>query len=266
MTTQTQNPAYRPAPSAPSPLPKTIRRVWAIADLHLAGGAGKTMDRFGPHWANHQEQIRENVEAVVGPDDVLLLPGDLSWATKRRMAEPDLAFMAALPGIKIAIKGNHDFWWESDKPINYPGLLSPPVILDDGALGIAGSRGWFVTEPGSENEAKDRVVFARERERLRKSLSAISGCATRLAMTHYPPQPFLDDLRTARVPLVAYGHIHIGSLPVDEAMAHDGDVVGGVRLYCVACDRIGFRPRLIAEVPTTPPTASAPPPAAPAPS
>jgi predicted phosphohydrolase len=225
------------------------------------------MDRFGAMWANHQEQIRKNVEAVVGPGDILLLPGDVSWATKRAKAEADLAFMAALPGIKIAIKGNHDFWWESDKPINFPGLLSPPVILDGGALGIAGSRGWFVPEPGSEDEAKDRLILARERERLKKNLSAISGCATRLAMTHYPPHPFLDELRAAGVPLVAYGHIHVGSLPEDEVLAHDGAVIGGVRLYCVACDRIGFRPRLLAEVPiAAPPTASETPPADPGPS
>jgi predicted phosphohydrolase len=183
------------------------------------------------------------------------------------MAEADLAFMAALPGIKIAIKGNHDFWWESDKPINYPGLLSPPVILDGGKLGVAGSRGWFVPEPGSESGTKDRVILARERDRLRKSLHAIAGCTTRLAMTHYPPHPFLDDVRAAGVPLVAYGHIHVGSLPEDEALAHDGELVDGVRLYCVACDRIGFRPRLLAEVSVAPSImASAPPPGALAPS
>jgi predicted phosphohydrolase len=86
-------------------------------------------------------------------------------------------------------------------------------------------------------------------------------------MTHYPPHPYLDDLRAAGVPLVAYGHIHVGSLPEDEVLAHDGEMVDGVRLYCVACDRIGFRPRLLAEVPVDPSImASASPPGALAPS
>jgi predicted phosphohydrolase len=78
---------------------------------------------------------------------VLLLPGDLSWALRRREAEPDLAFLASLPGIKVAIKGNHDFWWGSGKKLDYPGLCSPPALLDGGRLGIAGTRGWFVPTP-----------------------------------------------------------------------------------------------------------------------
>jgi predicted phosphohydrolase len=217
------------------------------------------MDRFGPHWIGHREQIRKNVERLVAPDDILLLPGDLSWATKREQAEPDLAFMAALPGVKVAIKGNHDYWWESDRPIRYPGLLSPPVILDDGAIGIAGTRGWSEPVPGSVEEAQDRKILERERERLVKSLRAIQGCRTRVAMTHFPPHPYLAELRAAGIPLVAYGHLHLGGFPEDEALAHDGELVEGIRLFCVAGDRIGFSPKLLMELPpTAPPPAAAP--------
>ncbi|MBC8137578.1 MAG: metallophosphoesterase, partial [Fibrella sp.] len=100
-----------------------------MGDTHLGFGVGKTMDRFGAEWVDHADKIREHTIATVGADDILLIPGDLSWATKRHQAEPDLAYLAELPGTKIAIKGNHDYWWESDKPIGYPGLLSPPFAI-----------------------------------------------------------------------------------------------------------------------------------------
>lgn len=201
------------------------------------------MDRFGSDWHDHAGKIVAGSNRVVGPDDVLLLPGDLSWAMRRDEAEPDLAFLAALPGIKIAIKGNHDYWWDSGRKLDYPGLLSPPVVLDDGALGVAGTRGWFVPAPGSENESANRKILEREHGRLERSLAAIAGCRTKLAMTHYPPHPFLASL--AGVAAVAYGHIHRGSPPEAESQAHDGEIVEGVRLFCVACDRILFTPRRV---------------------
>ncbi len=221
------------------------RRVWALADTHLGAAVGKTMDRFGDYWIGHKEKILRNTRSVVQPEDVLLLPGDLSWALHRRDAIPDLAFLASLPGIKIAIKGNHDYWWESGKSIGYPGLMAPPFIFDDGALGIAGTRGWFVPVAGSQNEAGERRVLERERQRLRRSLAAIANCETKIVMTHYPPQPFLPDIATSGVTAVVYGHVHLGSHPEDEILALDGEEVNGVTLYCVACDRIDFTPRRI---------------------
>src|ERR1044071_5326820 len=113
MTIQRQNPAYRPTSLAPlsetvdmggsgekAGASRPLRRIYAIADTHLGAAVGKTMDRFGEHWVGHAERIRENCQRLVGPEDVLLLPGDLSWALKRPEAEPDLAFLASLPGIK----------------------------------------------------------------------------------------------------------------------------------------------------------------------
>jgi predicted phosphohydrolase len=224
-----------------------MRRVWALADTHLGQAMGKTMDRFGPAWENHAAKIARGCAQRVAPDDVLLLPGDLSWAMRRDEAEPDLAFLAALPGIKIAIKGNHDYWWPSGKPLDYPGLHSPPLILDDGALGIAGTRGWFEPAPGAPEEAANRKILERERGRLRRSLAAIASCRVKVAMLHYPPHPYLPDLAAAGVLAVAYGHIHLGSPPEAERTAHDGEEIGGVRCFCVACDRIGFAPRLLGE-------------------
>ena len=240
MTAQITEPGLQTHSNTPLPLQ---RRVFALADTHLGFAVGKTMDRFGDLWIGHAERIAENIRATVTNDDVLLLPGDLSWATKRFQAQPDLEFLADLPGIKVAIKGNHDFWWESDKPINFPGLLSPPVILDNGAIGIAGSRGWYVPVEETETFASDVRNFERERRRVQRSLDAIAHCEVRLAMTHYPPQPFMDLFMEAEVALVAYGHVHLGSFPEDEILAVNGDTVAGIPLYCVACDRIGFAPQ-----------------------
>ena len=169
----------------------------------MGAAIGKTMDRFGPQWEGHAEKIAANCARLVGPDDVLLLPGDLSWAMRRAEAEPDLAFLAALPGIKVAIKGNHDYWWASGKPLAYPGLHAPPLVLDDGALGIAGTRGWFEPAAGAPEEAADRKILERERGRLQRGLAVIAPCMAKVAMLHYPPHPYLAELAAANVAAVA---------------------------------------------------------------
>ncbi len=257
-------------------------KIFALGDTHLGFGVGKTMDRFGAEWIEHPRTIRERTVATVGADDILLIPGDLSWATKRHQAEPDLAYLADLPGVKIAIKGNHDYWWESDKPIGYPGLLSPPVVVsgqwsvDSGerarvatggqvalptihypltthpttahyplptdSIGFAGTRGWNLPQPDVETYAADKKTFERERRRLQKSLDAIAHCRVNIALLHYPPQPFLDILSGAGVSICVYGHVHVNSLPDDEKLAVFGETLSGVTCYCVACDRIDFTP------------------------
>jgi predicted phosphohydrolase len=191
---------------------------------------------------------------------------------KRTEAAPDLAFLAALPGIKIAIKGNHDYWWESDKPIGYPGLFSPPKSVDGGwwtmdsecrasnaggelpapstdhsplttnFIGFAGTRGWNLPDPDAETYATDKKTFERERRRLQKSLEVITDCRVKIALLHYPPQPFLDILTEAGVVICVYGHVHVNSLPNDEKLAVFGETLSGVTCYCVACDRVGFTP------------------------
>lgn len=247
-------------------------KVFALSDPHLGFGVGKTMDRFGEEWIDHPAKFRDRVRAVVGADDILLIPGDLSWATKRFQVEPDLAFLAALPGTKIAIKGNHDYWWESDRPIGYPGLLSPPQLVVGGQwpmagdevplvstggrvelttdhyslttspIGFAGTRGWDAPRDGSETFANDKRNFERERRRLQKSLDAVADCAVKIALLHYPPQPFLDILSGAGVTVCVYGHVHVNSLPDDEKLAVFGETLEGVTCYCVACDRVDFTP------------------------
>lgn len=246
-------------------------KVFALGDPHLGFAVGKTMDRFGAEWIGHAQKFRDNTIATVGTDDILLIPGDLSWATKRHQVEPDLAFLAELPGTKIAIKGNHDSWWESDKPIGYPGLLSPPQVisgqwavgsasrppaetgitsslttdhspLTTSSIGFAGTRGWDAPREDSETYTNDKRNFERERRRLQKSLDAIADCQVKIALLHYPPQPFLDILSAAGVLICVYGHVHVNSLPDDEKLAVFHEKLSGVTCYCVACDRVNFTP------------------------
>ena len=196
------------------------------------------MTRFGAHWRDHPGKIRENTQHTVGESDILLLPGDLSWASRRHAALPDLAFLAALPGRKICIKGNHDHWWDSGKPIGYPGLEEPPVHI--GPVGFAGTRGWQT--PRGDTASADTRMIDRERHRLVRSLEAIESAPIKVVLLHYPPHPFEDVLQDYGVDVVVYGHLHVDSLPEDEALVMHGETMGGARCWCVAADRIDFRP------------------------
>jgi predicted phosphohydrolase len=171
------------------------------------------------------------------------MPGDLSWALKRKDAEPDLAWLAGLPGVKVLCKGNHDYWWDSDKPLAFPGLYDTPFKTEDGRVGVAGTRGW--TEPTPEMTPTERAqcekIIAREIVRLEKRLTAVAECETKYALIHYPPIPaFLETLQRHCVDTVLYGHLHLNGseAPLPEEWR-------GIRALCVACDRLGFRPRLV---------------------
>ena len=86
-------------------------KVFAVSDLHLPGGQDKPMDVFGGNWAGHLQKIKEDWRARVGEEDVVLIAGDISWAMNLADALPDLAALSDLPGKKVFIRGNHDYWW-----------------------------------------------------------------------------------------------------------------------------------------------------------
>lgn len=219
------------------------KRVWAIGDTHLSFAHPKPMEIFGPQWKNHPERIKENCEKLVAPGDLLLIPGDLSWAMRRPEAEPDLAFLAALPGIKVVCKGNHDYWWDSDRPLHYAGLHDTPFALGEEA-GVAGTRGWVAPSPSmsAEERAGTEKIVARELRRLTKRLAAVGHCRRKFALIHYPPLPeFAPVLAQYGVEAVLYGHLHLGGS--DSPLPENWH---GMKCLCVAADRIGFTPRLVA--------------------
>ncbi len=228
-------------------------RVYAIADLHLAFCTPKPMTVFGPQWAGHPQAIFDEWRAAVRDEDLVLLPGDLSWAMRLPEAMQDLAPVAALPGTKVLLRGNHDYWWPTAAKLRAAlpeGMLA--VVNDAVRVGnvvVCGSRGWIT--PGFDAlGADDQRLLDREAERL--SLSVQAARALRqpgdhlILMLHYPPatppypaNPITRVIDDARPDLIVYGHLH-GVAP-ERAMRH----VNGVPAHLVAADGLKFRPRLL---------------------
>ena len=125
--------------------------IYALADLHLSYANPKPMDIFGPCWANHGELIRDNWRQIVSEEDVVLVPGDISWAMQLKDAKPDLDFIASLPGKKIILRGNHDYWWNSVTQVR--SSLDPSVLciqndcVTINGFSIGGTRMWML--PGT---------------------------------------------------------------------------------------------------------------------
>lgn len=100
--------------------------IFALGDLHLSHASSKPMDVFGPNWAGHEQRIQAAWTAMVTPQDIVLVPGDISWAMHMAEAAPDLAFIASLPGRKVLLRGNHDYWWSSLSKVR--SLLQPDMF------------------------------------------------------------------------------------------------------------------------------------------
>lgn len=220
--------------------------IYAIADLHLPSALGKTMDRFGDHWKDHPAKLRRSWMAQVKPEDSVLVCGDISWALHPEEARPDLEFLAALPGTKYLIRGNHDYWWRRSSTRLLQRDLPDNLILVQGeghvveGIGIGGTRGWG-SEAHLPVENDDRIL-QRELGFLRKAMQSLPA-GPRVAMLHYPPydynlrwNEFGKLLCELKVDLVVYGHLHRGNPNVLIGP------VGGVQLQLVAADRVGFCP------------------------
>lgn len=193
--------------------------LYAISDLHLALSADKPMDIFGDNWYMHHEKIKDNWKAVVKNEDTVLVAGDISWSMNMEEGEKDLLWIHELPGKKIIIKGNHDYWWGSITKLN--SMYSDMMFIqnnhfDYGEYGICGTRGWVC--PGSDRFGSDDLkIYNRELIRLRLSLDSARkhGYHKLIAMIHYPPtnekfedSGFTDIFREYGVEKVIYGHLH----------------------------------------------------------
>lgn len=220
--------------------------VFAISDLHLPARQ-KPMDIFGAHWENHFERIAEDWRERVTDEDIVLLPGDLTWAMHLEEAMEDINRVGELPGRKLILRGNHDYWWSAIGRVRRAlpeGMyaLQNDVLKLDGIL-FAGSRGWTI--PAGENPDEDDVrIYNRERMRLEMSLKAakrIDSDAPIVAMMHYPPlmetaKGFSDILEVYGVGDCVYGHLHGAGL--NGAIRGERD---GVRYHQVSCDGLGFK-------------------------
>ena len=225
-------------------------QIYAIADLHLSLTSEKPMDVFGEAWRGHAEKVERNWRERVQADDLVLIPGDISWAMQLSAALPDLSFIGNLPGRKILLKGNHDYWWSAIGRVrsNLPeGMraLQNDSIVEDG-IGICGSRGWLC--PGSNNfNAEDQKIYLRELDRLSLSLASLPAVETKIAMLHFPPfldkekgSGFTERLEDAGVQIVVYGHLHGEA----NRYAFEGER-NGITYHCVAADKLDFAPKRI---------------------
>lgn len=223
--------------------------LFAIGDLHLSFGTDKPMDVFGPAWKNYVEKIKDGFSSLTA-EDVCVLCGDISWGLSLEEAEEDFRFIHELPGRKIILKGNHDYWWTSAAKMN--GFLEKHgfdsiSILHNNAYeygenaAVCGSRGWFYEE--SKGSAHDKKLIDREVQRLETSLKA-GGEREKYVFLHYPPKygaylcpDILRLLREYDVKVCCSGHLHAESL----RLAFKGEWEGTKHL-CVSGDGIRFRP------------------------
>lgn len=226
--------------------------IYAISDLHLSFGTDKPMDVFGGRWENHAQRIRENWERKVKEDDWVLIPGDISWGIDLVEADPDLAFIEALPGNKILSKGNHDYWWSTmskfSQHFELKGYKTLHMLHNNavtvGDFTVCGSRGW--KSPDEEDfTAEDKKIFNRELERLKLSLQQGKKLGGEMiAMLHYPPfeqkhapNAFGQLLEAFGVKICIYGHIHGKA---NEAWLDE--CINEVEYHLISCNLIGFDP------------------------
>ena len=224
-------------------------RLFAIADPHLSRANPKPMDIFGGNWQGHPEVFFEGWRETVQEDDVVLIPGDISWAMRLEEALLDLQDIATLPGKKVLLRGNHDYWWASLSKIRKALPKDMYVIQNDAlcldGIVIAGTRGWVC--PGSyEFNQEDQKIYEREVERLRLSLQAAKKLQGEklVVMLHFPltnvklePSGFTHLLLAAKPDAVVFGHIH-GETP------HLPDL-DDIKVHFVAADALEFRPKRV---------------------
>lgn len=222
--------------------------LYAIGDLHLCLGAPKPMDIFGGAWVGYMEKLKTGFSDI-RPEDTTVLLGDLSWALDLSRAREDFSWINEIPGKKIILKGNHDYWWSTaakfsnfckDNGFQDLYLLNNNCYFYEN-WAICGTRGWFFEEQRSGQH--DEKVFRRELIRLEASLKA-AGEKEKLVFLHYPPrykgyecpeiQALLEKYKVRRC---FYGHLHGGS----HKLAMEG-LWNGVEFRLVSADYLGFQP------------------------
>lgn len=226
--------------------------LYTIADLHLSLGANKPMDVF-EGWHNYVERLEENWRSIVKPEDTVVIAGDISWAMKLEETEKDFAFLHSLPGTKLLLKGNHDYWWSTRNKIDTylaeKGFYSLHIIHNDsyavGEFGICGTRGWLYNAATDE----DIKIVNREAGRLITSINhAVAQGLTPIVFLHYPPvydgmvcKEILQILLDRGISKCYFGHIH-GTQASRRAITGEYQ---GIELHLISCDYLHFAPLFV---------------------
>mgnify|MGYP002572954733 CR=1 FL=1 len=221
--------------------------LYAIGDLHLSLGSDKPMDVFGGAWVGYVDKLRAGL-SVIGPEDTTVLLGDLSWALGIEQAEKDFAFLHEIPGRKIILKGNHDYWWTTATKFYHFCAArgwDDMFILNNncyfyGETALCGTRGWLF----DVGEPHDEKVMNREIGRLKMSLDAAEPGLEKLVFLHYPPvytgtsaPEIVATLKAYGIRKCFYGHLHGNAI----RYAVQGDV-DGIRYKLVSADGLRFCP------------------------
>lgn len=222
-------------------------KIYSISDLHLDINNTKPMDIFGPVWHDYLDKIVIDWRERVTDEDVVILAGDYSWAMKLEDVVPDFDFLRNLPGKKIIIRGNHDYWWSSVSRVREK-LPPNTYALQNDAIKIGeyifcGNRGWIIPE-GKYDTAENRKIYARELIRLELSLQSAKKLQTAdekiVFITHYPPfnkniepSEYTRLIEQYGVSLVVFGHLH-GY--VNPKMYFNE--INGVKYYLTSCDTL----------------------------
>lgn len=227
--------------------------IFTIGDLHLPLGIDKPMNKFGSRWDGYVERIALNWSAAVREEDTVVIPGDLSWATYIEQARGDFEYLERLPGRKIIVKGNHDYWWTTMSKLNEftekNGFESVSFLQNNsytvGGVSICGTRGWLYPGQPSFTES-DGKYFAREVGRLEMSLKTAQTDEICVFM-HYPPtsrageeNAFTELMEKYGVRLCCYGHLH-GHSHVNRIPER----LRGIEYRLVSADYLGFTLRLV---------------------
>lgn len=222
--------------------------LYTIGDLHLSLGKDKPMDIFGDNWQNHTEKLKTGFSELTD-DDLCVICGDISWGIGLEETAPDFKFIDALPGKKIILKGNHDYWWSTatkvKKYFSENDITGIDILYNNSfeynGYAICGTRGWFYEEEKGADH--DKKIMRREIMRLETSLKA-AGDKEKLVFLHYPPvfakyecPEILELLKKYEVKLCCYGHIHGKGRAISFNGWRDG-----TEYKLVSADHVGFKP------------------------
>lgn len=224
--------------------------LYILGDPHLSGTAKKPMDVFGGVWENYTEKFVRNWKNTVTDNDTVILAGDISWAMSLPEALSDFLLIDSLPGKKILLKGNHDYWWDTvtkmKRFLKENGITTIDFLFNNSftvdGVTVCGTRGWTI-ETGNVSE-EDKKIILRENARLVRSLESAPEGTEKIAVFHYPPvfedykaELFIETMQKYGVKRCYYGHLHSASVK----KAEKGEIFN-INFYLVSADAIDFLP------------------------
>ncbi len=232
-------------------------KIYSISDLHFSTSTNKPMDVFGGQWEGYEEKLKTNWKNTIAEDDIVLVAGDISWGMTLDEAKSDIDEISKLPGTKVIVKGNHDYWWHSISnvrsilPEKFFALQNDSLRFDN--ILLCGTRGWVVPEPNKTLSKEDEKVYKRELIRLELTLMHMEERRKDgdyvICMLHYPPfnktrtsSEFTKLIEKHKVDRVVYGHVH-----GKKDNRGNESFVDGIRYSLTSCDQINNQPFLIYE-------------------